>query len=237
MLDEMATNWILSKRKYSLTERGGRHRRFVRARRRSRDAHDARSGHAAVLGAGTMGAQIAAHLANAGVPTLLLDVTTDAAAPGPRARRGAASPIRSSPRDTHALIRTGSFDDLSGLARVRLARSKRSSNSSTSSSRCSSESKRTSASRPIVSSNTSGIPLAGDRRGPKRHRSGAAGSERISSTRRAICRCSKSSRSPDTTPDVRRDDRRPLPIAGSARASSSRKTRPASSPIGSAFTA
>src|SRR6266511_2715095 len=29
---------------------------------------------AAVLGAGTMGAQIAAHLANAGVPTLLLDM-------------------------------------------------------------------------------------------------------------------------------------------------------------------
>src|ERR1051325_4170816 len=29
---------------------------------------------AAVLGAGTMGAQIAAHLANAGVPTLLLDI-------------------------------------------------------------------------------------------------------------------------------------------------------------------
>src|SRR5678815_4410788 len=30
---------------------------------------------AAVLGAGTMGAQIAAHLANAGVPTLLLDIS------------------------------------------------------------------------------------------------------------------------------------------------------------------
>ena len=29
---------------------------------------------AAVLGAGTMGAQIAAHLANAGLPTLLLDI-------------------------------------------------------------------------------------------------------------------------------------------------------------------
>ena len=29
---------------------------------------------AAVLGSGTMGAQIAAHLANAGVPTLLLDI-------------------------------------------------------------------------------------------------------------------------------------------------------------------
>ncbi len=29
----------------------------------------------AVLGAGTMGAQIAAHLANAGIPVVLLDVT------------------------------------------------------------------------------------------------------------------------------------------------------------------
>ena len=32
---------------------------------------------AAVLGAGTMGAQIAAHLANAGIPTLLLDIVPD----------------------------------------------------------------------------------------------------------------------------------------------------------------
>lgn len=31
--------------------------------------------HAAIIGAGTMGAQIAAHLANAGIPSLLLDVT------------------------------------------------------------------------------------------------------------------------------------------------------------------
>src|SRR6202521_1695157 len=31
---------------------------------------------AAVLGAGTMGAQIAAHLANAGIPTLLLDIVS-----------------------------------------------------------------------------------------------------------------------------------------------------------------
>ena len=31
----------------------------------------------AVLGAGTMGAQIAAHFANAGVPSLLLDVTPE----------------------------------------------------------------------------------------------------------------------------------------------------------------
>ncbi len=31
---------------------------------------------AAVLGVGTMGAAIAAHLANAGIPTLLLDIAT-----------------------------------------------------------------------------------------------------------------------------------------------------------------
>jgi len=36
----------------------------------------------AVLGAGVMGAQIAAHVANAGVPALLLDVTTEAATEG-----------------------------------------------------------------------------------------------------------------------------------------------------------
>ena len=39
----------------------------------------------AVLGAGTMGAQIAAHFANAGVPALLLDVTAEAAETGTQA--------------------------------------------------------------------------------------------------------------------------------------------------------
>src|SRR3954471_9584916 len=36
----------------------------------------------AVIGAGTMGAQIAAHVANAGVPVLLLDLTADVAREG-----------------------------------------------------------------------------------------------------------------------------------------------------------
>ena len=36
----------------------------------------------AVMGAGTMGAQIAAHFANAGVPVLLLDLTADVARQG-----------------------------------------------------------------------------------------------------------------------------------------------------------
>src|SRR4026207_1742220 len=41
---------------------------------------------AAVLGAGVMGAQIAAHLANAGVPCLLLDVAPKELAPNEQAR-------------------------------------------------------------------------------------------------------------------------------------------------------
>jgi 3-hydroxyacyl-CoA dehydrogenase len=69
---------------------------------------------AAVLGAGTMGAQIAAHLANAGLPTLLLDLTADAATQGlARARTMKPDPFYT--RDTPALIRTGSLEDLSGL--------------------------------------------------------------------------------------------------------------------------
>src|SRR3989449_6453972 len=65
----------------------------------------------AVLGAGTMGAQIAAHFANAGVPALLLDVTADAARDGlKRARTLKPDPFFTP--DTWKLISTGSFDDL-----------------------------------------------------------------------------------------------------------------------------
>ncbi|HVL67994.1 MAG TPA: 3-hydroxyacyl-CoA dehydrogenase NAD-binding domain-containing protein [Vicinamibacterales bacterium] len=65
----------------------------------------------AVLGAGTMGAQIAAHAANAGLSVLLLDVTADAAQAGlERARRLKPDPFFLP--DAAALIRTGSFDDL-----------------------------------------------------------------------------------------------------------------------------
>src|SRR5919106_5982775 len=63
----------------------------------------------AVLGAGTMGAQIAAHFANAGVPALLLDVTADAARQGlERARKLKPDPFFTP--DTWKLITTGSFD-------------------------------------------------------------------------------------------------------------------------------
>jgi 3-hydroxyacyl-CoA dehydrogenase len=70
---------------------------------------------AVVLGAGTMGAQIAAHLANAGIPALLLDVTADAAAAG-LARARALKPDPFMVPEAAALIRTGSLDDLTPLA-------------------------------------------------------------------------------------------------------------------------
>src|SRR6266404_2693125 len=73
---------------------------------------------AAVLGAGTMGAQIAAHLANAGVPTLLLDIVPKDA-PDDRnkiARAGFEAAKKSKPAafftaDRSSLVTTGNFED------------------------------------------------------------------------------------------------------------------------------
>src|SRR5215212_1656853 len=92
---------------------------------------------AAVLGAGTMGAQIAAHLANAGVPTLLLDIpprelTTEEQAKGleletPQvrnriARSGLEAAIKAKPAaffvaDLASLVTPGNFDD--DLAKIK----------------------------------------------------------------------------------------------------------------------
>ena len=70
----------------------------------------------AVLGAGTMGAQIAAHFANAGVPALLLDVTADAAKQGlERARKLKPDPCFTP--DTWKLISIAGFDE--GLPRIK----------------------------------------------------------------------------------------------------------------------
>jgi 3-hydroxyacyl-CoA dehydrogenase len=70
----------------------------------------------AVLGAGTMGAQIAAQCANAGFPVVLLDVTSDAARDGlNRARSLKPDPFFLA--ETIGLIRTGSFaDDLPAIS-------------------------------------------------------------------------------------------------------------------------
>jgi 3-hydroxyacyl-CoA dehydrogenase len=69
----------------------------------------------AVLGAGVMGSQIAAHFANAGVPALLLDVTPEAAAQGlQRARTLKPDPFFTP--DTWKLVTTAGFDE--GLPRL-----------------------------------------------------------------------------------------------------------------------
>ena len=86
---------------------------------------------AAVLGAGTMGAQIAAHLANAGVPTLLLDIVPRELTPEEQkkgltleskevrnriARAGLEAAKKAKPAafftpDNAALVSVGNFDD------------------------------------------------------------------------------------------------------------------------------
>jgi 3-hydroxyacyl-CoA dehydrogenase len=114
---------------------------------------------AAVLGAGVMGSQIAAHFANAGIPTLLLDLTMDVARDGlNRARALKPDPFFTA--DVASLIQLGSFDaDLGRVSgtdliveavteqievkRALLARIDGVRSSET-----------------IVSSNTSGIPIA-----------------------------------------------------------------------------
>ena len=92
---------------------------------------------AAVLGAGTMGAQIAAHLANAGVPTLLLDIpprelTPDEQAKGLKldnsqvknriARAGLETALKAKPAaffvtELATLVTPGNFDD--DLAKIK----------------------------------------------------------------------------------------------------------------------
>src|SRR5580692_8684175 len=64
----------------------------------------------AVLGAGTMGSRIAAHLANAQIPSLLLDVTLEAA------RKGIETALKGRPAaffvpESASLVTTGNFDD------------------------------------------------------------------------------------------------------------------------------
>jgi 3-hydroxyacyl-CoA dehydrogenase len=112
----------------------------------------------AVLGAGTMGAQIAAHFANAGVPALLLDVTADAAREGLKRAR-ALKPDPFFTVDTWKLISSGGFNELARVgdsdwiieAVVEQLDIKRTLLEKVDAAR-----------RPgsIVSSNTSGIPIA-----------------------------------------------------------------------------
>ncbi len=62
-----------------------------------------------VLGAGTMGAQIALHFANVGIPSLLLDLTADVARKGLDKARALKPDPQFTP-DAYSLITTGGFD-------------------------------------------------------------------------------------------------------------------------------
>jgi len=154
----------------------------------------------AVLGAGTMGAQIAAHFANVGVPVLLLDVTRDAARDGlGRARKLKPDPFFTP--DAHALVRTGGFDeDLPTIASadwiieavverldVKQALLERVDGHR--------------APHAIVSSNTSGIPIAAivEGRSPS-FRAHALGTHFFNPPR--YLRLVEIIRTPDTDPDV-----------------------------------
>ena len=92
------------------------------------DRQGSKTGHqrinkVAVLGAGTMGARIAAHFANAGVPCVLLDITTpDAAQSQDKAARrklvtaGLEGAVKSKPaaffeKGLERLVTIGTFDD------------------------------------------------------------------------------------------------------------------------------
>ncbi|MFP5277504.1 MAG: 3-hydroxyacyl-CoA dehydrogenase NAD-binding domain-containing protein [Acidobacteriota bacterium] len=71
---------------------------------------------AAVLGAGTMGSRIAAHLANAGIPALLLDLPAKSPGEPSLAQHAVAALARSKPAALFeaaraALITSGTFDD------------------------------------------------------------------------------------------------------------------------------
>jgi 3-hydroxyacyl-CoA dehydrogenase len=71
---------------------------------------------AAVLGAGTMGSRIAAHLANAGIPTLLLDLPPKSQGSESLARTAIESLLKAKPAAFYepslaALITPGTFDD------------------------------------------------------------------------------------------------------------------------------
>ena len=71
----------------------------------------------AVLGAGTMGSRIAAHLANARIPSLLLDITLpNAKRPDQAARNGIEAALKGKPgafftADAARLVATGTFDN------------------------------------------------------------------------------------------------------------------------------
>ena len=155
---------------------------------------------AAVLGAGTMGAQIAGHLANAGIPVLLLDVTAEAARQG-RDRLRTLKPDPLFQPDTAGLIRTAGFDELSAAATADwiIEAVVEDLVDQTGADRSPRAAPRARHDRVVQHVRH---PACVDGRGRDASPSGGAGSARTSSIRRATCGWSRSFRLPDTDPAV-----------------------------------
>ena len=146
---------------------------------------------AAVLGAGTMGSRIAAHLANAGIPVVLLDIPSPS---GPRGAVAAAAlealkksrPAAFYEPSAAARISTGNFDDdlalLAGCDWVIEAITENLEIKQTLLNRVAPHLKPDA----ILSTNTSGLPVGLIAAGLP-DRCGGGGSERTSSTRRGTC--------------------------------------------------
>ena len=156
---------------------------------------------AAVLGAGTMGAQIAAHLANAGVPTLLLDVTAEAAVQGlARARALKPDPF-SHQRHAHADPHRQLSTTCRGLGALRLdhrsgRRAARREAGAARTGRTRESATRRSSRRTPPAFRCRGSPRAA----PTRSAGGGWG--RTSSTRRAICALLEVIPTADTDPAI-----------------------------------
>ncbi len=183
---------------------------------------------AAVLGAGTMGAQIAAHLANAGVPVLLLDLTADVAQGGPEAGAGAQAGSVLHPGRARAHHHRRLRHRPGEARRTPTGSSKRSSSSSTSSARCSSGSTPSAARARSSRRTPPGIPIASAGRRTQRRLPPAL-------ARHALLQPAALPAPGRGDSDRRHRSRRRrarvgvLPITASARASSSRRTRRTSS--------
>ena len=148
-----------------------------------------------------MGAQIALHCANAGIPALLLDLTPRAARERPRESASGSSPIRSSRRTCTGSSRPAASTTACRCSRRSTGSSRRSSSGSTSSSSCS----RASTPRAArLDRQLQHLRHSDRRRSPKgaATTSAVTGSARTSSIRRDTCGCSRSFPRPDTDPAV-----------------------------------
>ena len=182
-----------------------------------------------------MGAQIAAHFANAGVPALLLDLDADVARDGPRAGAHASSQTRSSPADTPLADRTGGFDtDLARDRRAPTGSSRPSSSSSTSSAALLERVDAVRRPGTIVTLEHVGHPdrRSSPRGGPADFRRHWLGTHFFNPPR--YLQLLEIIPTADTDPAVV-ELSRGSPTIGSARASSSRRTRRTSSPTTSAL--